>query len=82
MLLGLKKFTTRSICRVTKASADTVSYVQRLMHSEKGRRHLLEEKPGFRRKPVSEAHVRAVKAVMRAGGALFDSAWKVKMAVE
>ena len=52
------------------------------MHSAQGRQHLLQAQPNFRRKPISEAHIRAVKAVMKSGGSLFDAAWKIKLAVE
>ncbi len=61
----------------TGASRAQITYTQRLMKSDKGRRQLCADEPEYNRAAVTEGHIRAVRQILNSSGQLFDAAWKV-----
>ena len=79
--MALNKFTRRSIMATVGVNAGDIAYVQRLMKSDEGRKHLSESAPAFKRAAVTTAQVTAIRMVMRTSPSLLTAAWRLNAEV-
>ena len=71
----MERFTRKSIMATVGADANMITYVQRLLKSEKGQKHLFGNFPGVRRATVMQAHINGVRKILSVSEVAQKSAW-------
>jgi hypothetical protein len=59
-----------------------ITYVRRLLRSEKGRRMLQSPLPASNAIRVTVGHIRAIREIMSTTPQLFTAAWKIKVVMD